>query len=434
MVTDNPKNKVSFLISLPFFMLLWLILVLALISGISTWTSMPLFLLSTVLMFTHIIYAAYFIFKKAARFNFLNVLQAFLIYACLFILINNINRPLYWFFWLMVTFFLALAFHIYYKYKITDIYLKEFCNYKLYIETYGVISSLVGIALCLLFPAYIFFTGLLTILVIIKLNIFLFMKKKLYSVYYEPPQISEEPLITIVVIAYNEEQYIARLLESIKAQSYKKFEVIVVDDHSIDKTVEVARSFEPFLPIRVVQKEIRGVSRSRNFGASLANGEIILFLDADGIIPPDFISKNIRAFREQRLSVAGVDFIAITKNKIDKLITEFYRYWLKTVQYYNPRGIGFCLFAHKELHKKVLFDETVVMSEDFDYIRRASGYGKFRFLSDEPLEISWRRFENENRFILILKYLFFEWYRQHIGEIRRKLLPYEFGNLNSPKK
>jgi glycosyltransferase involved in cell wall biosynthesis len=230
-----------------------------------------------------------------------------------------------------------------------------------------------------------------------------------------------------VIIAYNEEQYIGKLLESIRAQDWPKYEVILVDDHSTDRTVEVANSFASLIPLKIVQKDIRGASRSRNYGETFAEGEVILFLDADVIMPGDFISKTFEVFREQRLSIAGVGFIPLTENKVDKLIAGIYRAWLLVVQYFNPRGIGFCLFVHNQLHKKVLFDEAVVMSEDFDYVRRAVQYGKFRIINSIPVKVSWRRFHQENRFLLVLKYLFFEWYRQHIGEIRKKLLPYEFG-------
>jgi glycosyltransferase involved in cell wall biosynthesis len=256
----------------------------------------------------------------------------------------------------------------------------------------------------------------------------------LYRIYYEPPKITDNPLISIVIVAYNEEEYIGKLLESIKAGNYSKIEVIIVDDHSIDRTIEIAKSFEKDFLLKIVQKPVRGVSRSRNYGAKFADGEIVLFLDADVTLPQDFIAKNLEVFIKHKLSIAAVDFIPKTEKKIDTIIISFYRLWLKTVQYYNPRGIGFCLFVCKSLHQQTLFDETIIMSEDFDYVKRATQYGKFRIITKLPIEVSWRRFSKENGIILILKYLFFEWYRQNIGEIRKKILPYEFGGYEPPLK
>jgi len=386
------------------------------------------FTISTVLIIIHVLYGGYFLFKKEKRLDILVFFSSCLICICLIYIAYNIAHPFFWFLWLQTLFLCAMIFHNYYRSKLKEVYLKEFCNYKLYIEIYAIMLLSIGMVFYAFLPAQKSLLGVLSLIFIIRLNILIFRKKKLYRLYYRPPRICELPFISIVIVAYNEEQYIGRLLESIKAQDYPKFEVIIVDDHSNDRTVEIARTFEAKFALKVVEKDIRGVSRSRNYGASNALGEIILFLDADVVLPTNFISNNIKTFREQRLSIAGVDFIPITENKIDKWITGFYRIWLKVVQYFNPRGIGFCLFAYKELHKKVLFDESIIMSEDFDYVKRAVQYGKFRFINTAPLSVSWRRFHKENRLLLILKYLFFEWYRQNIGEIRKKILPYEFGS------
>ena len=387
-----------------------------------------LFGISTLFIVSHVVYAGYFIFRKAKRPDLLLILLASLISICLIFLIRTFFYPFIWFFWLEILSLCALLFHSYYKSRIAQVYLREFCNFKIYIEIYMIFLSFLGMVFFTIFSAHQFLFALLTLIFIIRLNILIFKKKKIYGIYYQNPKVPDLPFISIVIIAYNEEEYIRKLLESIKMQGYPKYEVILVDDHSTDRTKEVAAGFSAQIPLSIVQKDVRGASRSRNYGATFAKGEMILFLDADVILPPNFIRENINAFIKQKLSIAAIDFIPITENTIDKRITNMYRIWLKLVQYFNPRGIGFCLFVDKELHNKVLFDESVIMSEDFDYVRRAVQYGKFRILNVRPLEVSWRRFKKENRILLILKYMFFEWYRQNIGEIRRKMLPYEFGS------
>lgn len=412
------------------FIFLWLILTACLSCEIAKRHSLLLLDISTLLVFTHILYGGYFLFKKESRIDVIVVTLSFLIYGCLFFFVKVATRPFLWFFWLQIIFICAMALHLYYKSKLKDIYLQEFCNYKLYVEISGIILSALGMLLYRLFPRHLFILEALILASLIKFNLSIFMKKKLYHIYYAPAGISKLPFVSIVIIAYNEEQYIGRLFESIKRQDYPEYEVILVDDHSTDRTVVIAKGFESDLPLQVVQKDIRGASRSRNFGATFAKGEVMLFLDADVVMPERFIAENIGVFREDKLSVATVDFIPESENKFDKFTIFIYRLWLKAVQYFNPRGIGFCLFVSKDLHKNILFDETIVMSEDFDYVRRAARHGKFRIISKAPIIVSWRRFQKENRFLLILKYIIFELYRQNIGEIRRKILPYEFG---SPK-
>jgi glycosyltransferase involved in cell wall biosynthesis len=256
-----------------------------------------------------------------------------------------------------------------------------------------------------------------------------FRLKKVHEIDLDTPITTESPLISIVISAYNEEKYIAKLLESIKIQNYKNFEVIVVDDNSEDETINVAKKFETDIPLKVVIKKIRGVAGSRNYGADLSRGELILFLDADVILTEKFLEKNIQAFKKLKLSSAFVDFKPISHYKIDLIIAWVYRLWLKLVQYFNPRGPGFCLLIHRDLHKKMHFDETVIMAEDFDYVRRGAMLGKFRILTGYPVLVSWRRFEKERRVILVLKYLFFELHRIFFGEIRKKIIPYDFGDF-----
>jgi len=425
----QPSNKRSYgFLSSMLTILLWLILAILLFARINISFHSIIFSISTILIFTHVLYAGYFIFSKKEKIDIYIILFFSIIYICLIFFIANVSNVFLWFFWLLMTFLCALPLHSYYKYKTKQTYLKEFCNYKLFIEICGILFSLLGMLLYYFFPNQLNILAVITIVAIVSLNISIFNKKRIYNVYYADSDIPQDPLVSIVIVAYNEELFIGKLLESIKTQQYKNFEVILVDDHSNDKTVQIAKSFEQYFPLRIVQKEVRGISRSRNYGADFAKGDIILFLDSDVILPPNFIGSNIKSFVNQKLSVAGIDFIAITDNKVDKFITSSYRIWLKTVQYFNPRGIGFCIFASKKLHDKILFDESIIMSEDFDYVRRATQEGKFRILADVPAEVSWRRFYKENRLLLILKYIVFEWYRQNIGEIRKKILPYEFGN------
>lgn len=97
------------------------------------------------------------------------------------------------------------------------------------------------------------------------------------------------PLISVVVPAYNEEQYIRQCLKSIATQNYRSFECIVVDDASTDGTAGIARSFaSQDSRFRLVSHDVnRGLSAARNSGARVAKGALITFLDAD-----DYLYQN----------------------------------------------------------------------------------------------------------------------------------------------
>lgn len=93
------------------------------------------------------------------------------------------------------------------------------------------------------------------------------------------------PLISIIIPAYNEEDLIAECLESIKSQSCKNLEVIVVDDGSKDRTLEIAKG----LKVKTMSQYHKGPGSARNLAASHAKGKILVFVDADMIFDKNFI-------------------------------------------------------------------------------------------------------------------------------------------------
>jgi len=95
--------------------------------------------------------------------------------------------------------------------------------------------------------------------------------------------------VSIIVPVYNEEKTITDCLESLKKQTYKDFEIIIVDDGSSDKTLEVLKKSG----IKFYQQEHLGPGAARNLGAKHAKGEILVFVDADMTFDKNFIRKLI---------------------------------------------------------------------------------------------------------------------------------------------
>jgi len=91
-----------------------------------------------------------------------------------------------------------------------------------------------------------------------------------------------DPLVTVVVAAFNGERFLRETLESLCAQDFDSFEAVFVDDGSEDGTAEIARSF----PVRYVRQENQGLPAARNAGLALARGDLIAFLDDDDLLPP----------------------------------------------------------------------------------------------------------------------------------------------------
>jgi|ERR1700722_15432827 len=102
------------------------------------------------------------------------------------------------------------------------------------------------------------------------------------------------PLVSILIPAYNSEKWIADTIRSAMKQTWQPKEIIVVDDGSTDRTLAVARQFESE-SVRVVRQENQGAAAARNKAYSLSHGDYIQWLDADDLLAPDKIARQMAA-------------------------------------------------------------------------------------------------------------------------------------------
>jgi len=106
-----------------------------------------------------------------------------------------------------------------------------------------------------------------------------------------------EPLVSIIIPAYNAQESITEALRSAIAQTWKRKEIIVVDDGSTDQTAELARRFAS-KQVAIVSTENRGLSAAVNYGFRLCQGDYIQELDADDLLAQDKIERQLAAARE----------------------------------------------------------------------------------------------------------------------------------------
>lgn len=103
----------------------------------------------------------------------------------------------------------------------------------------------------------------------------------------------DKPLVSVIIAAYNAEQYIEETLNSILDQTYSELEIIVVDDGSTDRTAEIVNALHP--RVRYVFQQNSGSCASpRNHGLALAKGTYLTFFDADDIMLPQKIEHQVR--------------------------------------------------------------------------------------------------------------------------------------------
>jgi len=119
---------------------------------------------------------------------------------------------------------------------------------------------------------------------------------------------NSKPLVSVLMTAYNREQYIADAIESVLASTYEYFELLIVDDCSTDSSLEIARGYAKTDNRIVVyaNEENKGQFPNRNYAASLAKGKYIKYLDSDDIIYPHGLAVMVWAM--EKYPEAGIGF------------------------------------------------------------------------------------------------------------------------------
>ena len=210
--------------------------------------------------------------------------------------------------------------------------------------------------------------------------------------------------LSIIIPTKNEEVYLIRLLRSIQSQTMQPAEIIVADAQSTDKTREIAKLYD----CKVVQGGNHpGIGR--NNGAKHATSSLLLFLDADVILPDDdFLHSTTQEFEERGLGVACCLATVTSHNIVDQLGVRMSNTYFAWTENTIKNGVGYCTFILKDIHNYIGgYNEDIILGEDKDYVVRASKIGKFKFLRSKKIVVSLRRHIKEGRVKLMLKYFYF---------------------------
>jgi glycosyltransferase involved in cell wall biosynthesis len=109
--------------------------------------------------------------------------------------------------------------------------------------------------------------------------------------------VEKQPLVSIIIPAYNAEKYIKRSIDSALQQTYKNIEIIVVDDGSTDDTAEIVKSYSESRILYRYQRN-QGASAARNNGIAISRGVYITFLDTDDSYLPEKVEKSVNFFNQ----------------------------------------------------------------------------------------------------------------------------------------
>ncbi len=182
----------------------------------------------------------------------------------------------------------------------------------------------------------------------------------------------DEKLVSVIVPAYNIEDYIGRCLDSIISQTYKNLEIIVVDDGSRDHTGEILDNYaKKDRRIKVIHKENGGVSSARNKGIEAAEGDYIGFIDGDDFIEPEMYKILLDLLEEENADIAHCGYQMVFPDRVD-----YYHNTGKKKIQTTEEGLKDLLSGEmiepglvnklykKKLVKNCRLDETVKINED----------------------------------------------------------------------
>lgn len=166
------------------------------------------------------------------------------------------------------------------------------------------------------------------------------------------------PLVSIIVPVYNAQKGLSRCLESICSQTYQELEIIVLNDGSTDDSLAICEQFRAKDPrLVVVDKENEGVSRTRNAGLALAQGDYIQFADSDDVLDPDYTQNLVQAALEHSADLVIAPYWMVIPSNSSKT-----GHALETLQ----ESLGIEPEAPKtEVHKYGFLPQGVYSREDY---------------------------------------------------------------------
>lgn len=207
------------------------------------------------------------------------------------------------------------------------------------------------------------------------------------------------PIVSTIIPAFDAEKYIKETIDSALNQTYKDFEIIVVDDGSTDDTRNMLKQYRD--KTRYIHQENGGPSKARNTGIKAANGKYIAFLDADDLWPKNKLELQVD-FMESHPDVDMVFADMMTFNE-DGIILKSYLKNIKRKNFYNillkeqhefkdpfwmllkanfiPTGT---VMVKRDILEKynIKFDEKINTVEDLDYWMRICIFSKIGFIPE----------------------------------------------------
>ena len=225
--------------------------------------------------------------------------------------------------------------------------------------------------------------------------------------------------LTVVIPAKDEFTKLEILLNQLRQQTHKDFDIIVADNSDHGTTRYVCSKAE----VRCIRGGLPGAGRNR--GTEAAGGEYILFLDADMHLDARFVERAMRTLALKKADCVSFGFYHQGNKRLERLHQLMTYYFFLMTKLGFPHAIGGAILVKKSVHEAIGgFDETITVLEDFNYVKRISKKYRYRFVLKPSIGVSIRRIKKEGLRNLVWKYVRMEFHRLFFGEIRTNKYKY----------
>lgn len=210
------------------------------------------------------------------------------------------------------------------------------------------------------------------------------------------------PEFSLIIPAFNEEKYLGETLRSVKRQTFKDYEIIVIANGCTDQTVKIAKEFTQ----KVFDLKKKGVCLAKNFGLNKSKGKIIIFLDAD-----TQLEKNALEIIHQEFQDPAIVFGTLKmKSELPKLRFKFFSFFKNLCLNYFYHGSNGVIICRREIAEKNPFRQDLFPLQIRDFIKKADKYGRYKFIDQALAVTSLRRYQS-----LGFTKIIFYWIKKRLG-------------------
>lgn len=219
-------------------------------------------------------------------------------------------------------------------------------------------------------------------------------------------------MISVIIPARNEEEFLPGTIKALHEQTYRNFETIVVANGCHDRTAEIGRE----LGCRVFELGSRGLGPARNTGGREAAGQILLFLDADTLLNPDALATVATTFHRSH-ACGTLRGEPDSQRLSHKMIYHLKNFIHMAHLHCGSSGAILCWKDH--FMAVGGFDEKLYLRENSHLMKRLLKFGKYRYISRARAVTSMRRYESQGTLTMVRLWVKV-WWRSITSDIRNE--------------